>query len=1011
MHIQPVVCGNLAAETANGTWIFCRSVSLSVSVASGNPTGCGKNRNFSYRMQRKSDMKELCPVSVCLFFSVHSFITPVVCPYPVDLFKSNIRDEVVSEEHGMTLKEAYKMVDHRLLERALHRTCNLHSGDWNMNVVRKALYLVSYQALTFEEIYNTRLAYQAFEAFDMKGMLMDEHIILRSIKMCGRSIAPLKLMHRLKHMAVHFEDKTRIQLAEYLGLVLWCGEYKEYTPDDVTADNTRDKDLFKLVDFERLLSHHDHRLAQDLDKQYLEEEWDFGKENLGSKKMFKEPPVICAHERIEMARRQKKLYRHLKKEITTSQKSVYRAKAGFVRERPLTAPDLSMYREKAGERDKGPISAQTAYEIIQRRVNSARSQRGDHSEDDHEKADRPRYVRVETEHAPRVVSQQDLEDAKKKYDDLVFDMATLEKRYQLTKEQELNYYIPGYSERDIADSEDDIMMLEDRSMSVSRPSTSPSRRTASREAIQNLAYPEPKAHNSHARACDARFRGWHKVKTKKGDHFILTSPTVQLSYKGINNATLVRKADAEVKKVRGKFAHRYTKKSDVVKSPQDLAGRPFTAPAAMQRAKALREEEHGSLSDSCKTVDTGYSGSSDERVFDRVSPSLKGHSSQLSEADSAYGSKSPLSTLRSRSPASTFDAKSPILAFEGNRDGGDSIPRSTHTPREESERLTSELTDQMSERSVGEKIVEKSRNQNSPTKYEIVRKKSGKPKEIISVDHAPIPYMQHSKPKVVSVGGIGKISLLEDISESQYWEDLGNQDLKSDSEEEDECFIEDAEEEELDESNKDYEPRSKSEASLDITALQERKEYMKLLTSRLNGEEAKVSPRTTKKGLSTGDIAKELKKEKEAAKNKRNTPHGSLFVGPGILTPRKERRTSSKSSSESETPSSSGTDRENVKPKVMVSVENNSKSAINNVRNLPAHTRSEQKQNEYKITNLIKTDGSRKVGMLLPTGNRQNTQGNDKNVRRNKVKFQRLVQRMEGDISDYMATRLLSGKA
>ncbi|KAK3095280.1 hypothetical protein FSP39_012666 [Pinctada imbricata] len=38
MHIQPVVCGDLAAETANDTWIFCWFVSLSVSAASGNPT-------------------------------------------------------------------------------------------------------------------------------------------------------------------------------------------------------------------------------------------------------------------------------------------------------------------------------------------------------------------------------------------------------------------------------------------------------------------------------------------------------------------------------------------------------------------------------------------------------------------------------------------------------------------------------------------------------------------------------------------------------------------------------------------------------------------------------------------------------------------------------------------------------------------------------------------------------------------------------------------------------------
>lgn len=39
-------------------------------------------------------------------------------------------------------------------------------------------------------------------------------------------------------------------------------------------------------------------------------------------------------------------------------------------------------------------------------------------------------------------------------------------------------------------------------------------------------------------------------------------------------------------------------------------------------------------------------------------------------------------------------------------------------------------------------------------------------------DIAPMPYMEHSKPKFVSVGSIGKVSLLESITEAKYWEDL-----------------------------------------------------------------------------------------------------------------------------------------------------------------------------------------------------------------------------------------------
>ena len=34
----------------------------------------------------------------------------------------------------------------------------------------------------FEELYNIRVAYQAFEQFDMKGLLIDQDILLSSIK-------------------------------------------------------------------------------------------------------------------------------------------------------------------------------------------------------------------------------------------------------------------------------------------------------------------------------------------------------------------------------------------------------------------------------------------------------------------------------------------------------------------------------------------------------------------------------------------------------------------------------------------------------------------------------------------------------------------------------------------------------------------------------------------------------------------------------------------------------------
>ncbi|XP_061166815.1 dynamin-binding protein-like [Saccostrea echinata] len=669
--------------------------------------------------------------------------------YPVDLFKKNVNGaELVIEEHGLSLKEAYKMVDHRLLERALHRTCNLHSGDWNMNVVRKSLYFLSHSAITFEELYNIRVAYQAFEQFDMKGLLIDQEILLSSIKMCGRSIAPMKLMHRLKHMKVHFEDKTRIQLSEYLELILWCGTYKDYKPEDGTAPQGKDKDLYKLADFEQLLSHYDARLAKKLNDEYLKEEWDFGKENLGSKKMFKEPPIICAQERMDMARKQRKLYKHLKKEIGNSQNMVYRVKAGFVRDRPLTAPDLSMYQRSQKMKEKPEMTTKSAYDKITHRINSARSRSGGEDSPLCDTSDCPQYVRPPEKTVTPIVSEEEIQETQLKKDNLVFDIETVEKRHRLQMEQTLDYYIPGIIEK-IAkkEAEEPHVVVEDK------PS-SPRRKTTSEETINHLAYPESHNNQCHSKACDARYRGWHEVQTKKGGHFILTSPTFENSYQGRLHKKLHLRTKVQAKKVTSEFAYRYTKSSEVKKRIQVSASRPNTAPAVMQNSVEVEEQEEISEekdlyhTESILTVDTGYE-SCEDKSLPSSKASLTPSQAWGSEGDSIV-SKSP---IESHLPPEAENEE--MFVTSRSTEDYDMIQLK---PNERDQVSPTRKVQDTSERVSSVSL--------DSAKILVVPKK-----EKISIDSAPIPQMQHSKPKVVAVGGIGKISLLESISELKQWEE------------------------------------------------------------------------------------------------------------------------------------------------------------------------------------------------------------------------------------------------
>ena len=61
------------------------------------------------------------------------------------------------------------------------------------------------------------------------------------------------------------------------------------------------------------------------------------------------------------AREQKKTYQGLKTEVVSSQKSLYYSQQGFVRPRPLTAPNLSKYKPMdADEKRRMSLAVQNA---------------------------------------------------------------------------------------------------------------------------------------------------------------------------------------------------------------------------------------------------------------------------------------------------------------------------------------------------------------------------------------------------------------------------------------------------------------------------------------------------------------------------------------------------------------------------------------------------------------------------------------------------------------------------
>ena len=76
---------------------------------------------------------------------------------------------------------------------------------------------------------------------------------------------------------------------------------------------------------------------------------------------------------------QKQSYRHLRSEVSRSEKTVHCAKGGFIRERPITAPNVGMYNHREMEefKRKQSLRAQSAiYQKLQDLLKHAYKSKG-----------------------------------------------------------------------------------------------------------------------------------------------------------------------------------------------------------------------------------------------------------------------------------------------------------------------------------------------------------------------------------------------------------------------------------------------------------------------------------------------------------------------------------------------------------------------------------------------------------------------------------------------------------
>jgi len=142
--------------------------------------------------------------------------------FPRDLVQSTVPNHVISNQ-SISIKDLCHYSDEGFFTQKLHLTCNTKTGTYNSKVFAKCAQLLSKAVLTIEEIRDIRMIFEAFEEFDQRGMLINQgDKILKTLKIAGWVIAPDKLVKKLRHVKVSYDEKERIQLYEFLDLIPLC---------------------------------------------------------------------------------------------------------------------------------------------------------------------------------------------------------------------------------------------------------------------------------------------------------------------------------------------------------------------------------------------------------------------------------------------------------------------------------------------------------------------------------------------------------------------------------------------------------------------------------------------------------------------------------------------------------------------------------------------------------------------------------------------------------------------
>ncbi|XP_078539837.1 uncharacterized protein LOC144824675 isoform X2 [Lissotriton helveticus] len=206
---------------------------------------------------------------------------------PCSLLVDCVPTEIVNRDPWISTKDLLRLLDMGYFTAPLHFTFCMKSGIYNVKVIAKCLDLLDSRSLSFNAIREANLAFSAYEHMDQKGIKTDRHTLTRCLKMCGMAVSAQQLSVYLTQTKNSRAEVGRLQLYEFLDLLVLCEPRDMMLPQDGRVSSTAKtpRDVYELDDMRSLLVTPDEKLALQLNQRFQQHErWMFprGNEKLSS---------------------------------------------------------------------------------------------------------------------------------------------------------------------------------------------------------------------------------------------------------------------------------------------------------------------------------------------------------------------------------------------------------------------------------------------------------------------------------------------------------------------------------------------------------------------------------------------------------------------------------------------------------------------------------------------------------------------------------------------------------